>query len=165
MSSLLGKSWADLSDSDTDDESDVKVISTANSNLNNIKTTSNELENLIVDANNQDFQKNIFTFVTARIKNYSQIGLNKVEKNIKEFCNIKVEFYYPRRKLKINRLYKKISYESFKEKYDSLNGNMFSYKDFLQYCSIVDKIMYIPFFQVDNKYYDFIKYFSPYKLY
>lgn len=168
MSTLKGKSWADLSDSDSEVEEKNK-----DENFN-ITYTYNNLSELIINSNKEDFKQKIYTLVNARIKNNSHLGLNKMDKNeLKDFENIKIEFYYTKRKLRVYKFYTKIQINNFEVSYKQLINSItnkdsmsFTYLNkFLQNCFVDKEILYIPFIKVDNKYYDLIKHFSATKMY
>lgn len=172
MSTLEGKLWADLTDSDSEIEQDDKnALPTKNSNL---VFTQKDIYELIKYSNNKEFQNKIHSLVTARIKNYSHIGLNKmIDNDLKDFDNIKIEFYYTKRKLKIHKMYNKISIEKFDEKYKELlncicskDPNIYKFlNSILQNCIVNERQLYVPFLKVDNKFYDLIKYYSDDKTY
>jgi hypothetical protein len=172
MSKLL---WADMEDSDlSDDENNLKGLNSATDIKSNNNIIFDNFNNLIAKAQDENYKKEIYSLVVARIKNYSHVGINKVEKNIQNFDNLKLEFFYTKRDLKINKIYKKKSLEDFTHNYNnvmkSINEknvdklNVIN-KDLLQYFIHTENYIYIPFFKVDGKYFDLIKYININKKY
>ncbi len=164
------KSWADLSDSDEEIIVDYNINKINSFNITNI--TFEDVSTLVNNCKEKDFVNKIYTYVSARLKNYSQLGLNKMEKNIEEFDNYKVEFYYSTRKLKIQKFYKNLNYDLFVNTYKSLTdelkttNNIYNFiKKITEICFSLDKVLYLPFFYVDNKYFDIIKHYNNKKVY
>lgn len=177
------KSWADLSDSDDSDvfikpeyissnkkESNIKK----DTKSNNINLLINDFETTINNSKNDYLKNKIYSLVNARMKNSSHVGLNKLDKDTNEWTKIKLEFYYTKRRLKIYKLYNNISLDLFREKFNTIKNTFINTiedmknnveTNIFQNCFICENILYIPFFKVDNKFFDIIKYYSNEKQY
>jgi hypothetical protein len=164
-------SWADMEESDEDN---VDIID---------ERDAKKIDSKILIIKQDDFDKNInldtellYSFVNIRVKNLSYIGLNNLENNsnhnnVKNFENVKVEIYYPLRKLKIFKLYRKIDKDMFETMYniikstDDTNSKLDKINDMFQYYFLYNNTIYFPFIKVGNKYYDTVKYYEYNKTY
>lgn len=179
--------WADMEDSDddtdnvdinTDTKDSIDTKDTIDTNEEKkINISYDPIKDLIHNINNINNINNskdigMYNYVTARIKNLSNTGLNKIEKNIENYNQIKIEFFYCRRQMKIHKMYKNVTEEQFIRFYntsllqfenDNNTDNLI--KNLFQYCFFREKNLYIPFFYVDNKYFDTIKFFDANKKY
>jgi hypothetical protein len=152
-------SWADMEDSSDEEPS-----------KNNLKT------NIVIEGFDTisyiENSSKLYSYVIARLKNFSCTGLNTINKNLSNLQNIKIEFFYTKRNLRINKIYKNISKEQFASLYHTLTDEYIKTKDtnvlvknLYQYCFVEGEIIYLPFFYVDDKYFDTIRNFDSNKSY
>lgn len=154
--------WADMEDS-SDEELPKSTIK------NNIIIDD---FNSIMSLSTIQNSNKLYNYVTARFKNFSCSGLNNISKNLSNIQNIKIEFFYTRRNLRINKIYKNISKEQFTEtfnvvttEYKKTQDTNILIKKLYQYCFVDEDKLYLPFFCVDEKYFDTIRSFDSNKSY